>query len=67
MIVQPVEVDVTFKNAFTVEPEMMDNVYSVGRGRFEARSWVIQLMNIILMKQCIIQTWQLPEELTEKK
>ncbi|MFJ7932976.1 hypothetical protein [Sporosarcina sp. NPDC096371] len=67
MITQPVEVDVTFNNTFTVVPEMMNMSLVSEDALYEADKIGNTVDEYFFHEPVYLQTWQLPEELKGMK
>jgi hypothetical protein len=67
MIAQPIEVEVLFTKAVTVEAEMMAMSVVSETTLFEADSPGYPANDYFLNDPAYLQTWQLPEELKNKK
>lgn len=67
MIAQPIEVEVLFTKAVTVESEMMEMSVVSETTLFEADRAGYPATDYFFNDPAYLQTWQIPEELTEKK
>jgi hypothetical protein len=66
MIVQPAKTDVTFTDAITVEPEMMEMSMLSEDGQYQPDSQGYGTDEYYFNESVYNQTWQLPEELAGK-
>ena len=66
MIVQPINVDIAFNEAFVVEPEMMKMIILSEENNFEPHEMGYPVDEYHFEEAVYIQTWQLPNEVLKK-